>query len=389
LPFAFFFLLFVFLQPAMAKVRFENVQKFFGATPAVRELALEIREGEFFSILGPSGCGKTTTLRMVAGFEFPDAGRILFDDENVTSLPPEKRHTGMVFQNYALFPHLTVFENVAFGLRARKHPPAEISPRVVAALDLVDMHELQNRPVTQLSGGQQQRVALARALAVQPKILLLDEPLSNLDAQLRRTTRTELKNLQRRLGITTIYVTHDQEEALALSDRILVMEKGLAQQIGTPEEIYHTPANLFVMSFIGASNALPGTITAADDGKIQVTGENWQLRLPAARVSKWTVQTPVHVAFRPEHGRIFSSSNAKSAEAKFNGTAGEFSGEVQSVEFGGSHWLVQCQIGRHSCFVRVPAEGSANELIQTITSTRQAHITVQSEHVRLFPANDS
>ncbi len=370
----------------MAKVRFENVQKFFGSTPAVRELVLEIREGEFFSILGPSGCGKTTTLRMAAGFELPDAGRIFFDDENVTSLPPEKRHTGMVFQNYALFPHLTVFENVAFGLRARKHPPAEISPRVVAALDLVDMRELQNRPVTQLSGGQQQRVALARALAVQPKILLLDEPLSNLDAQLRRTTRTELKNLQRRLGITTIYVTHDQEEALALSDRILVMEKGLAQQVGTPEEIYHTPANLFVMSFIGASNALSGTITAADNGKIHVTGENWQLHLPADREHEWPVKTSVHVAFRPEHGRLLSSSSAKSAEAKFNGAAGEFSGEVQSVEFGGSHWLVQCRIGQQSCFVRVPVEEINHAGLQNLTGSRKIRISVQSQHVRIFPA---
>ncbi|MGH7601102.1 MAG: ABC transporter ATP-binding protein, partial [bacterium] len=373
----------------MARVRFENVKKFFGETPAVRELTLEICEGEFFSILGPSGCGKTTTLRMVAGFELPDAGRIFFDDENVTTLPPEKRHTGMVFQNYALFPHLTVFENVAFGLRARKHPPAEISPRVVAALDLVDMRELQNRPVTQLSGGQQQRVALARALAVQPKILLLDEPLSNLDAQLRRTTRTELKNLQRRLGITTLYVTHDQEEALALSDRILVMEKGLAQQVGTPEEIYHTPANLFVMSFIGASNALPGTITAVDDGKIQVSGENWQLLLPADREQKWPVQTSVHLAFRPEHGHILlnSSADTQPAAAKFNGAAGEFIAEVQSVEFGGSHWLVQCQIGRQSCFVRVPVEELDHAALRNLASSRKIQISVQPQHVRIFSAH--
>jgi iron(III) transport system ATP-binding protein len=364
----------------MAKVRFENVQKFFGVTPAVRELTLEIREGEFFSILGPSGCGKTTTLRMVAGFELPDTGRIFFDADDVTSLPPEKRHTGMVFQNYALFPHLTVFENVAFGLRARKRPPAEISPRVVAALDLVDMRELQNRPVTQLSGGQQQRVALARALAMQPKILLLDEPLSNLDAQLRRTTRTELKNLQRRLGITTIYVTHDQEEALALSDRILVMEKGLAQQAGTPEEIYHAPANLFVMSFIGASNALPGTITAAHDGKIQVTGDNWQLLLNASSAPRLPVGTAVHLAFRPEHGRL-----------QFNGTPdqkriGEFVGEAQSVEFGGSHWLVQFRIGRQSCFVRVPAEEIDRVALNNLTSNRKVQISVQPQHVRIFPA---
>jgi iron(III) transport system ATP-binding protein len=373
----------------MARVLFENVQKFFGETPAVRELTLEIREGEFFSILGPSGCGKTTTLRVVAGFELPDAGRIFFDDENVTSLPPEKRHTGMVFQNYALFPHLTVFENVAFGLRARKHPPAEISARVVAALDLVDMRELQNRPVTQLSGGQQQRVALARALAVQPRILLLDEPLSNLDAQLRRTTRTELKNLQRRLGITTIYVTHDQEEALALSDRILVMEKGAAQQVGTPEEIYHSPANLFVMSFIGASNALSGTITAADNGKIQVTGENWQLLLLADHKRNWPIQTSVHVAFRPEHGRILlnNSVDTQLAAPKLNGAAGEFTAQVQSVEFGGSHWLVQCRIGQQSCFVRVPVEEIDHAALRHLTGSRKVQISVQPQYMRIFPAH--
>ncbi len=365
----------------MAQVRFQNVQKFFGATPAVRELTLAIRQGEFFSILGPSGCGKTTTLRMVAGFEQPDSGRIFFDNEEVTSLPPERRHTGMVFQNYALFPHLTVFENIAFGLRARQHPKNEISERVLSALDLVEMRELKERPVTQLSGGQQQRVALARALAVQPKILLLDEPLSNLDAQLRRTTRTELKRLQRRLGITTIYVTHDQEEALALSDRLLIMQKGVARQVGAPAEIYNIPANLFVMSFIGASNALSGVITAAEDGKIQVTGDNWQLLLNSGSVPNWPVGTAVHLAFRPEHGRL-----------QFNGTpeqerGGEFAGEVIAVEFGGSHWLVQCKIGAQICFVRVPAEGSANELFHTLMNNRKARITVQPEHIRLFPAN--
>jgi iron(III) transport system ATP-binding protein len=365
----------------MARVRFENVQKFFGATPAVRELTLEIREGEFFSILGPSGCGKTTTLRMVAGFELPDTGRIFFDDENVTSLAPEQRHTGMVFQNYALFPHLTVAENVAFGLRARKRPAEEIRERVAAALDLVDMRELRDRPVTQLSGGQQQRVALARALAVQPRILLLDEPLSNLDAQLRRTTRTELKNLQRRLGITTIYVTHDQEEALALSDRILVMEKGLAQQVGTPEEIYHTPANLFVMSFIGASNALPGTITAADDGKIHVSGENWQLLLPVDPDHKWPAKTSVHVAFRPEHGRIHFNHLADRNDSD------NILGEIKSVEFGGSHWLVQCQVGRQSCFVRVPAEEIDHAALRHLASSRKIQISVPPKYVRIFPAH--
>jgi len=359
----------------MARVRFENIKKFFGDTPAVRELSLDIREGEFFSILGPSGCGKTTTLRMAAGFEQPDDGRIFFDNENVTSLPPEHRNTGMVFQNYALFPHLSVFENVAFGLRARKRPQSEINGRVASALDLVEMRALQHRLVTQLSGGQQQRVALARALAVQPKILLLDEPLSNLDAQLRRTTRSELKNLQRRLGITTIYVTHDQEEALALSDRILVMHKGEAQQIGTPEEIYHAPANLFVMSFIGASNTLSGKIIKRENNKITIAGESWQLVLPS---NSAPIGTLVQIAFRPEHGRIHFNSSGQDA--------GNLAGEIKSIEFGGSHWLVQCEIDGQPCFVRVPVEEFKNELRHDLTN-KQVYLSVLPERFRLFAGN--
>jgi spermidine/putrescine ABC transporter ATP-binding subunit len=363
----------------MARVRFENVEKLFGNTPAVRELSFEIREGEFFSILGPSGCGKTTTLRMAAGFEQPDRGRIWFDDEEVTVLPPEQRNTGMVFQNYALFPHLSVFENVAFGLRAHKRPQNEINERVAAALDLVEMRELQNRPVTQLSGGQQQRVALARAIAVQPKILLLDEPLSNLDAQLRRTTRSELKNLQRRLGITTIYVTHDQEEALALSDRMLVMQKGRAQQIGTPEEIYHKPANLFVMSFIGASNALTGKIIRIESGQTLVGGENWRLALPAT--TSHTVGAAINVAFRPEYARLHLNHSEK------NDSAGNLAGEIKAIEFGGSHWLVQCEIDRQLCFVRVPADEFKNEAQQDLTNNRKIYLSILPQHLRLFAGN--
>jgi iron(III) transport system ATP-binding protein len=360
----------------MARVRFEQIEKLFGNTAAVHELSFEIREGEFFSILGPSGCGKTTTLRMAAGFEQPDRGRIWFDDEDVTTLPPEHRNTGMVFQNYALFPHLTVFENVAFGLRARQRPQNEINERVAAALDLVEMRELQNRPVTQLSGGQQQRVALARAIAVQPKILLLDEPLSNLDAQLRRSTRSELKNLQRRLGITTIYVTHDQEEALALSDRMLVMQKGRAQQIGPPEEIYRTPANLFVMSFIGASNTLAGEIIRIENGQTLVGGENWRLSLPAN--ASHTVGAAINVAFRPEYARLHLNHSEK------NDSAVNLVGEIKSVEFGGSHWLVQCEIDRQLCFVRVPVDEFKNEMQQDLTNNRKIYLSILPQHLRLF-----
>jgi iron(III) transport system ATP-binding protein len=345
----------------------------------VHGLSFEIREGEFFSILGPSGCGKTTTLRMVAGFEQPDRGRIWFDDDEVTSLPPEHRNTGMVFQNYALFPHLTVFENVAFGLRARKRPQNIITERVAAALDLVEMRELQDRPVPQLSGGQQQRVALARAIAVQPKILLLDEPLSNLDAQLRRTTRSELKNLQRRLGITTIYVTHDQEEALALSDRMLVMQKGRAQQIGTPEEIYHAPANLFVMSFIGASNTLTGKIIRVENGKTLIGGENWRLSLPSN--ASHAVGAAMNVAFRPEYSHLHLN------HAEENDGAGILAGEIKSVEFGGSHWLVQCEIDRQWCFVRVPAEEFKNAELPELAKGRRIHLSILPQHLRLFAGN--
>jgi iron(III) transport system ATP-binding protein len=369
----------------MARVHFENVRKFFGETPAVRELTLEINEGEFFSILGPSGCGKTTTLRMVAGFEQPDGGRIFFDDEEVTSLPPEHRNTGMVFQNYALFPHLSVFENVAFGLRAHKRPKDEIAERVAAALDLVNMREFHSRPVPQLSGGQQQRVALARALAVQPAILLLDEPLSNLDAQLRRTTRSELKRLQRRLGITTIYVTHDQEEALALSDRILVMQQGAVQQVGTPEEIYNAPANHFVMNFIGASNTLPGKVVAVGESKIEVAGETWRMRLPSTVGRNLPMGAAVHVTFRPEHSRV--DLNTPQPQAITSDGAVDLIGEVQSTEFGGSHWLVQCRIGQETCFVRMPAEVNESKSLGVLMNSQKVKITVQPERVRLFPAN--
>ncbi|MDQ1329003.1 MAG: iron(III) transport system ATP-binding protein [Candidatus Poribacteria bacterium] len=244
----------------MASVQLQNISKSFKDVVAVKDVNLTIKDGEFFSLLGPSGCGKTTILRMMAGFYVPTIGKILFDNKDVSILPPNKRNTAMVFQNYALFPHMTVFENVAFGLRARKIQNPDRQSRVRKALELVNLAELENRHVTQLSGGQQQRVALARAIVIEPKILLLDEPLSNLDAKLRRETREQIQKLQRKLKITTIYVTHDQEEALTLSDRIALMNDGVCQQIGTPFEIYNHPANAFVAKFIGRSNLLNGTV---------------------------------------------------------------------------------------------------------------------------------
>jgi iron(III) transport system ATP-binding protein len=234
----------------VASVQLKNITKKFDDVIAVNNISLTIHNGEFFSLLGPSGCGKTTVLRIIAGFYVPTSGEVLFNDKDVSTVPPNKRNTGMVFQNYALFPHMTVFENVAFGLRARKIPKQECRKRVDSALELVDLSGYCKRKVTLLSGGQQQRVALARAIVIEPAILLMDEPLSNLDAKLRRETRDQIRNLQKKLKITTIYVTHDQEEALTLSDRIAVMEKGVCQQMGTPDEIINNPANEFVASFI-------------------------------------------------------------------------------------------------------------------------------------------
>lgn len=234
----------------MSSVSLDGITRVFPQGGGIRDFSCDIAEGEFFAFLGPSGCGKTTTLRIVAGLEALDRGRVLFDGRDVTALPPEKRNAAMVFQSYALFPHMDVFENVAFGLRARKMARPDIAPRVREALQLVQLDEMERRRVTELSGGQQQRVALARSLAVHPRILLLDEPLSNLDAELRYATRGQLAELQKRLGITAIYVTHDQEEALELASRIAVLKDGVCHQIGTPDEILNAPATPFVKAFL-------------------------------------------------------------------------------------------------------------------------------------------
>lgn len=243
----------------MSTVRCEGLARVYPEGGGIRNFECTIQQGEIFALLGPSGCGKTTTLRLIAGLERPDAGRIYFNDRDVTQLPPEKRNAAMVFQSYALFPHMNVFENVAFGLRARKMPRAAIAERVAEALGYVRLEALARRRVTELSGGQQQRVALARALAIHPEILLLDEPLSNLDAELRHATREQIATLQRRLGITAIHVTHDQEEALALAHRIAVIKDGEVHQIGTPQEILEKPATPFVAAFLERHRRTAGT----------------------------------------------------------------------------------------------------------------------------------
>ena len=264
----------------MSFLTLDHLQKSFGETRVVHDFDLAIGKGEFVSFLGPSGCGKTTVLRMVAGFESPSAGRILIDGQDVTRLRPNQRKIGMVFQAYALFPNLTVADNVGFGLKVAGVPRAERGPRVAEMLALIGLPDLGARYPWQLSGGQQQRVALARALAPRPRVLLLDEPLSALDAKIRVSLRNQIREIQQQLGITTIFVTHDQEEALSISDRIVVMHKGIADQTGTPAEIYNRPATDFVAGFVGTLNRFPAEVLDPARGLVRVGGAEIALDRP-------------------------------------------------------------------------------------------------------------
>jgi putative spermidine/putrescine transport system ATP-binding protein len=260
----------------VAKLELIDLVKRYGSTYAVRNVSLRVADGELICLLGPSGCGKTTTLRMIGGFILPDSGDVQIDGKSVVDEPPERRPTGMVFQRYTLWPHMDIFHNVAFGLELRHRPRKEIERAVRAALELVGLPGVESRNPSQLSGGQQQRVALARVLVLEPRILLLDEPLSNLDAQLRVRMREELTTIQRRVGITTVFVTHDQEEALSIADRIAVMRAGVLEQLATPSELYSRPSSLFVATFIGTMNLLDAVV--ADDR--QVVAGPFRLRLP-------------------------------------------------------------------------------------------------------------
>ena len=248
---------------------------------AVRDTSLTIEPGSFVTLLGPSGCGKTTTLRMIAGFESPDEGEIYLGEEPINELTPNKRDTAMVFQSYALLPHYNVFDNVAYGLKLRKVPRDEIRERVLKILALVELEGMESRMTNQLSGGQQQRVALARALVIEPSVLLFDEPLSNLDAKLRVTMRTEIRRIQQQFGITAVYVTHDQSEAMALSDNIIIMNKGVVAQMGTPQEIYYHPVDEFVADFIGEANFLRGKMTGRDGNSVTLDIEGTPLKVEA------------------------------------------------------------------------------------------------------------
>ena len=294
----------------------------------LRDIHLEVREGEFLTLLGPSGCGKTTLLRLISGFEEPTQGSILIDHKNVVGLPPHRRHVHTVFQSYALFPHMTVFENVAFGLRCQQVPRQEIHTRVMDVLKMVKLEKYPERKPHQLSGGQQQRVAIARAAVNRPRVLLLDEPLSSLDYRLRKTMQIELKQLQRTMGITFIFVTHDQEEALSMSDRVVIMQEGTIEQIGTPREVYEEPRNLNVAKFIGEVNIF--------DGEIHYIGENKQATIHlldkkrSAKTSRsFTPGEKIHVLIRPEDVRVWN-------QHEVNDTTDMFAGTVEEVTYKGT-----------------------------------------------------
>jgi putative spermidine/putrescine transport system ATP-binding protein len=309
-------------SPVTAFLDLQHLEKAFGETRVVKDFNLGIAKGEFVSLLGPSGCGKTTVLRMIAGFETPTSGAVIVDGKDVTALRPNQRNVGMVFQAYALFPNLTVAQNVAFGLKVKGVAKDEADVRVSEMLGLIGLPQLGARYPFQLSGGQQQRVALARALAPSPQLLLLDEPLSALDAKIRVSLRQEIRDIQRSLGITTIFVTHDQEEALSMSDRIVVMNGGIAEQAGSPFEVYNRPATRFVAQFVGTLSLLPGTITDVAAGTVSVQGAIVSgLALPASLASG----AAVSLALRPETVR----REGRAGDAAITGT-------VRSVDFLGS-----------------------------------------------------
>ena len=322
----------------MSFLEISNLEKSFGSNKVVKDFNLGIEKGEFVSLLGPSGCGKTTVLRMVGGFETPSQGSITIDGEDVVGLRPNQRNIGMVFQAYALFPNLTVAQNVAFGLKVAGANRAEIKDRVAEMLALIGLADLGSRYPFQLSGGQQQRVALARALAVRPKVLLLDEPLSALDAKIRTSLRREIRDIQQRLGITTIFVTHDQEEALSMSDRVVVMSGGRADQIGTPFEVYNHPATRFVAGFVGTLNTFAATVTDPATGTVRMGDTVVTLGRPISAAKG----ASVGVALRPESARLGQGQNgdvtltARITEVQFLGAIirimAEFGGQSLTLD---------------------------------------------------------
>lgn len=344
--------------------------KQYDSSIVVREMSLEIGDGEFLALLGPSGCGKTTTLRMIAGFVEASAGRILFGDEDVTDLPPNKRNTGMVFQGFALFPHMTVAQNVAYGLEMRRISKPEIKTRVAKVLDLVQLGRFADRFPRQLSGGQQQRVALARALVINPHVLLLDEPLSALDAKLRHDVRLQIRQLQQSLGLTTVFVTHDQEEALSLADRLVVMNAGAIEQIGSPADLYERPATPFVADFIGKTNFFSGDLNGnrfvleGGDQSFKVTSRPSNAKL---------------LGIRPEKIKLSPSDQPASS------CDNEMTGVVELVSYLGpsTEFRVKLAKDRH-----VLVQQSNHDAARCIQVGQQVKLSIPSESCMLFDADE-
>ena len=350
----------------MSLLSLKNLSKRYDKTQAVAQVSLDVDQGEFFGLLGPSGCGKTTTLRMIAGLEKPDTGSISFAETDITSQPPERRGFGMVFQNYALFPHLNVFENVAFGLRARHKSSSEISERVASALGLVQLPGYEKRRVDELSGGQQQRVAIARAIAIQPALLLFDEPLSNLDVALREETRSELRELVTRLGLTAVYVTHDQEEAFALCDRIAVMVGGRILQTDNPRDLYQKPSQISVARFLGRNNLIEVMRLSSSKSNIaefKTIEGGHTLRLPVQQNELLPLNKPCFLAIRPEHVIINRRTTADENSLAARIRSIDFAGATSSIKLNANGLPLEVLVLQwdglsvgNDCVVTLPAE---------------------------------
>ena len=340
-------------------VDLQNLKKEFDGTPVLRGVSLSIKRREFVTLLGPSGCGKTTTLRIIGGFEQPDSGDIFFDGKRLNDVPPYQREINTVFQRYALFPHLNVAENIAFGLHIKKLSRDEIRRKTTEMLELVGLRGFENRDVTSLSGGQQQRVAIARALVCEPRVLLLDEPLGALDLKLRKDMQIELKRIQQRTGITFIYVTHDQEEALTMSDRVVVMNHGVIQQVGSPTDIYNEPVNAFVADFIGESNIIPGVML--EDCQVEFCGRTFEC------VDKgFGRNTPVDVVIRPEDLKIVYAGD------------GLLQGVVESIVFKGVHYEMMVRTQYFTFMVHSTMAESVGKIVGLTVIPFDIHIMHKS-----------
>ncbi|MBP1154726.1 MULTISPECIES: ABC transporter ATP-binding protein [unclassified Paenibacillus] len=353
-----------------------GIQKKFGSNVVVENFNLKVEQGECVSFLGPSGCGKTTTLNMIAGFLEPDQGELIIKGKKVNGVPSNKRELGMVFQTYSLFPHMNVFENVAYGLKLRKTPKSEIQDRVQKILELVKLPHVSDRYPKQLSGGQRQRIAIARALVTEPSLLLLDEPLSNLDAKLREELREELKRLQQEIGVTTVFVTHDQEEAMYLSNRIVVLDHGKVEQIGSPWDIYNLPASEFVHTFIGKSNRFVGTVVSASEteGIVLRTNDGLQLRA-AFKGQTFKSGEAVSIYVRPEKITFTSTTGAQANDRN------EAQGRIGQLSFLGSYAESEVQLGSTVINVRMPSD--SQDRIWTAGET--VNLQWKPEDVFVFP----